>query len=453
MTRGSGTLAVQLATLAATSTSLKEIYLPWGTFGSQTALRFQVGADVSGSASTSLFAKRQDANSYIRVTASASGNALRIIKKDSGDTQVATADVTFSPSTTYWITMTVSGNDITGAAYEDVGDNPLDGDAVALATVSYSLTGGEITKFGSASRGNLGIRMQPGGTTTDWRVLHFDARGMSQVRSAEPVVGLEIRDVAGHVSAEGRLVLTEASTTPKTWRHVEWGRESKDYDPLLGWPYLLDSDALDTSTFAGSQSAGFPGAFDPDGAGNNVVLSGGLSQTVAVTICGTGGLQHLGTFKVKCRVSGTAGVRVRFKRQVGDGQFEENRWSDPLPTSAFGTFFEIDLGTITIERQTGSGVQSWKGELDAISPDTEGGTIVVDYLTIIPVEAYGKARAPASAPGRLGVRGVRPLQPVVGEPRLQGDGLGQHLAHVSGVTSPRRGTSRFPPPAFTGRSG
>lgn len=394
---GVGTISVQPAAsqLTCSTTALKELFLPWTTFGSSTALQFRIGADLTNAASISLFAKRQDANSYFRVTASASGQALRIIKKDSGDTQVATSDVEIAASTTYWLAMTVDGNDITGAIYAD-GDNPLDGQRVALTTATYSMTGGEITKFGAASRGNLGIRVQPGATTTDWNVLHFDARDMTQIRSTEPVVGLEVRDVPGHVSAEGRLVLTEASSpTGKTWRHVEWGRESKDYDPLLGWPYMLDSDALDSAAFAGNQAAGFPGAYDPDASGNNVIISSGLSQTVAVTICGTKALQHLGTFKIKARVSGTPGVRVRFKRQVGDGPFEQNLWSEPLAEgTAFGTWFEVDLGTITIERQTNAGVQSWSGRIDAISSDVEGGTVAIDYLMIVPVEAYGKARAP-----------------------------------------------------------
>src|SRR5439155_136547 len=126
-------------------------------------------------------------------------------------------------------------------------------------------------------------------------------------------VEFELPDIEGDVDAEGRLVVTEESS--QTRSHVEWGLESKTYDPSVVPPYLIDSDVLVTSGFLGAQGTGLL---------SNTVTAAPLSTTTPVTICSTGNQYHVGAFKVKARVIGDTDVKCRFAWRIGEGALTRN---------------------------------------------------------------------------------------------------------------------------------
>jgi hypothetical protein len=206
---------------------------------------------------------------------------------------------------------------------------------------------------------------------------------------------LTLASVAGDVSAEGRLLVTDAASQNR--RYVEWGLQWRYYDAATS--LLVDSDDMTVSGFSGAQTTR-TGAYDPNGTGNNVIR--GTLYEAASAICGTGNLGHIGTFRVKARVFVTASVTtptyVRLSWQEGDGAFKANAYVTPL---AAGSFSEVDLGLITIPPKQ-LGTQRWSGRIEAYTSGAAGtDTLDIDYLVLIPAdEGYGKVRATfASSPG------------------------------------------------------
>jgi hypothetical protein len=181
------------------------------------------------------------------------------------------------------------------------------------------------------------------------------------------------------------LIVTD--TASQSRRHVEWGLEG----PLTynnATSLLIDSDNLVTTGFAGVQFAG--SAYDPNASGNNAIqvtlISGG-----AVAACGTGNQSHIGSFRVKARVS-TANIDnlIRFSYRAGDGPWSSNEWA---PLIQANNWIEVDFGTITIPT-TLSGTQRWTGQVEMIGAASSPGVMYVDYLLLVPVsDGYGKARA------------------------------------------------------------
>jgi hypothetical protein len=207
----------------------------------------------------------------------------------------------------------------------------------------------------------------------------------STASSSTPITTLEIAGVTGDVPALGRLIVTDTATQSR--RHVEWGLEG----PLTynnATSLILDSDNLVTTGFAGVQFAG--SAYDPNASGNNAIqvtlISGG-----AVAACGTGNQSHIGSFRVKARVS-TANIDnlIRFSYRAGDGPWSSNEWA---PLIQANNWIEVDFGTITIPT-TLSGTQRWTGQVEMIGAASSPGVMYVDYLLLVPVsDGYGKARA------------------------------------------------------------
>jgi hypothetical protein len=98
--------------------------------------------------------KATDANNYILVQVSTSGQ-IQVWKKVSGTwTQLQTAAVTVAPSTTYWVVGRMIGNTITAEWWTT--DPAKGGNPTASAVVAITL--GDITQFGVGVRGKIGFR-------------------------------------------------------------------------------------------------------------------------------------------------------------------------------------------------------------------------------------------------------------------------------------------------------
>lgn len=192
-----------------------------------------------------------------------------------------------------------------------------------------------------------------------------------------PLLTLEVDDVPGDVPAKSRLVVTDGATEARRW--VEWGLESLYYDAADPSEVFIDSGSLVTSGFAGSSTA-LSGAY-----GGSAITASLFSQPLA--ICGTGELDHIGTFRLKARVWAASTAEYwRFTWQDGDGYWTSNDWAQPVAGSAFN---ELDLGLIDVtEAETGD--QAWSGRFEAYTSTTGGELGAVDYVEIFPCEQYGR---------------------------------------------------------------
>jgi hypothetical protein len=215
----------------------------------------------------------------------------------------------------------------------------------------------------------------------------------STASSSTPFVTLEVAGVTGDIPALGRLIVTD--TASQSRRHVEWGLEG----PLTynsSTSLLVDSDNMVTSGFAGSQSSAIAGAYDPNAAGTSSIVAS-LFLGLPTAVCSTGNLSHVGSFRVKARVYGTAGAEVRLSWRSGDASVSANSWA---VLSRESQWTEVDLGTITVPVAS-VGSQRWTGTVEAIHRTFNNAGLYVDYLVLVPVsDGYGKARAQyLSAPG------------------------------------------------------
>lgn len=194
-----------------------------------------------------------------------------------------------------------------------------------------------------------------------------------------PLLTVDVPDVPGDVTAEARLVITDASSQARRW--VEWGLEALHYDPAHPSALFIDSASLVTTGFAGSGSA-LSGAY-----GGSVVAAPLYSQPTAV--CGTGSLPHVGTFRVKARINAASTDEYwRLSWQEADGAPISNAYVQPVAGTAFN---EIDLGIATVEPPVEAGTQVWSGRVEAYTTAPGGEVGAVDYLALIPVEeGYGR---------------------------------------------------------------
>jgi hypothetical protein len=242
---------------------------------------------------------------------------------------------------------------------------------------------------------------------------------------SDPLLTLEVDDVAGDVPAEARLVLTADTGEERRW--AEWGLESRFFDSVSPSELFIDSADLDTSGFAGSSTA-LDGAY-----GGSAISATLISRPVAV--CGTGDQDHVGTFRVKARVwPASIGEYWRMTWQDGDGLWSSNSWAQPIIAEDFN---ELDLGLVDIT-EAESGDQTWSGRIEAYTSTSGGELGALDYLVIFPVnEGYGRLEAAYSyVPG-----GVVEHDEFTGT--TAGSALNGHTAPVGGSWATSGATTDF----------
>lgn len=209
----------------------------------------------------------------------------------------------------------------------------------------------------------------------------------STATASTPLTTLEITGVTGDIPALGRLIVTDMATQSR--RHVEWGLEGRNYQPVTS--LIVDSDNMVVTGTAGSQATA-TGAYDPNATGNNAITA--TIGPLPVIVCKTGNLSHVGTFRVRARVwyfTGTySEVYAGLDWQVAGGELASNPWASVKS----GGWRDVDLGIVTIHTAA-SGTQQWQGMIRAQTGTSGvfGESFVVDYLVLIPVdEGYGRAR-------------------------------------------------------------
>ncbi len=205
---------------------------------------------------------------------------------------------------------------------------------------------------------------------------------LGTVTSSDPLVTLEVTGVAGDVPALGRLVVTDAASQARRW--AAWGLESRWYPTSSPPSLLIDSTSLVTTGYAGV-TATRSGAYS--GASNNVISA--TLRTQVQAICGLGDLTHVGAFRPQLRFYASAltmGVRLTY--QTLDGPFRSLSYYVPVAVG----WNHVDLGLVTIPTAV-LGTQRWAGRIEAVSTATGGETFQVDFLGLMPAEAFGRTRA------------------------------------------------------------
>lgn len=358
-------------------------------------MKVNVGATATG-LQVSTRGRILDDSNYLRAMLSATQITLR--KQDGGaSTTLATAAATINPNTAYWVQLILAGDVMTANVYTS-DPFPATGTAPSpAATVSYTLTGADATKFGNGIWGNVGLQTVPVGTDEtydDWRV-----RGTT-FRSSAPIEAFQISGVPGHVDALGDLTLTELSS--QTRRHIEGGLEpGSTYDPTTDPVVLLDSDQLVTSGTAGTGTTR-TGAFDPNASGNSCISA--LLTPNPVAVCATGPQKHVGPRRVKARIAFSQALAttsdpelyLRLVWHDGDGTYRQNPWvalpASAADTGAQGKWYEVDLGTIAPTAAV-AGTQQWEGRIEAKAVSSANTTLYVDYMVFMGAPSF-KSRVP-----------------------------------------------------------
>lgn len=372
---GAGTLSISGGVLVPSSTSDKYLIhtsSPYAMEDSRVLAKVTTGASVaSGIAGVVL--KRLDASNmlFAQVTFAGTSSVVRVAKIDAGSISTLSSSSVFTPTTAtnYWVRGRQEGNVITAEVFTAVPTATL----AATRSISHTLTGGDVTKFGTGVTGRTGIRFNP--QATDWRMDDFSAEP-NVVVSTSSAVPLLMSGVLGDVSAEGKLTVTDSAG--QTRRHLEVGIDPEYNDAASpSTPHLITEASLITSGFAG-----LPATL-------------ALVPTAAFGT-GTSFTGHVGAWRVKllgAQVSST-GVQVRLAYRSGDGQYSFTPWIYP---PVVGAETEIDFGVITLAKQA-LGTQVWDGRVEAVST-TVGDTFdlvnVNSAVLMLPVTSgYVKARAP-----------------------------------------------------------
>lgn len=377
-----GTVAVSGGVVTVSSTANKVLYRPISVENATATIKVHVGAAAGLGGVVLAYI---DSSNYL-FAGLVSGTTIAIRKLDGGaSTTLASTGYVSSLNTDYWVRLVKTGNVLTLTIYT----SDPDAGASAAGAVSYTLIGADATKFGSGVKGNPGVRTAPGDTAwtlDDWRL------DSAWIESSNPHIDFEIRNTAGEVPAEGRLILTDIASQERDF--AEFGLEALEYPHSAPPATMVAAQQLSTSGLSGSGNTR-AGAFLPQGSGNSVIRGGTGSAWVG--LCEALAQVHVGAFRAKVRVwtDGTD-VQLRLAYRAGDGAFIRNSAVDLSP-SLVSQWQEVDLGPVYIEA-AGLGTQQFVPRIE-LRGDTALKTVDLNYLELIPAERYGYARSPAQSPG------------------------------------------------------
>lgn len=383
---GGGTLSVSGGLLVPSSTATKRLLhtsSPYPLFDSWSTVKVTTGASVA-SGSAGVLARRLDANNWLTglLVFAGAASTLIIQKFDAGalTTLVTSGTFTTATSTSYWVRLRVEGNVLTVELFTSA---PSMG-SVPAQTVTTTLAGADITKFGQQVAGRNGISLTPVGT--DYRADDLEILPYAYKETALPVLTFAAAGVGGDVPATGRLIINnDDANNDQRW--LTWGLQSRRYDPAATAALFYEAEALTPQ--GGSTTGAESGA-----SGGNGVLTGNLTylyQSVLSTQLSAGAgahLTHVGRYRVYARIHAntTNGIAVSLRLQWADGDFRNPTLNDPFSYDSWAPngFMLVDLGLINIRKAT-QGTQRWEGRILARST-TANDNFWIDYLMFVPVD-------------------------------------------------------------------
>ena len=199
---------------------------------------------------------------------------------------------------------------------------------------------------------------------------------------AEPYQVAYVGEVGGDVPAEARLIVSDKAEQDR--RFGAWGLDVVDSEsnPVLLW----NSSRFTTSGFSGTEVSGHTGAYF------GVIRATAVSQPT--TICGTGRIEHVGSYGVYLRVYSTSEhSRFRISYKNGDGPRIPLEWKEAPVVNGWAELFmgEVFLDGVSLGEQT--------SEIRVEQKATEGNPANdVNYLLLWPTtKASGYARGIARA--------------------------------------------------------
>jgi hypothetical protein len=205
--------------------------------------------------------------------------------------------------------------------------------------------------------------------------LYKEKRTLLAGTAAEvPLQTVELTGVGGDVPAEAEMIVIEKSAVDR--RHLEWGLDQSS------GPLLLTAANLTVAGFTGAVTTR-AGAYSAEKVVRGSVVS---SWT---TLCSTGNLTNIGSYRIKLRVYVTnVFARFRISYRVGDGTFKT---LSAVAPPMLEQWVEIDMGEVTFE-EVAKGTQRAEIRVQASSPTTTT-AVDVNYLMEVPTTSgWGKAR-------------------------------------------------------------
>jgi hypothetical protein len=202
--------------------------------------------------------------------------------------------------------------------------------------------------------------------------------------SSDPIQSVSLAGIGGSAPALVEATVTDTATQGRD--HLEVGLDS-DWD---GSSVLLtDSSAMSVSGLSGVATTK-TGAYSSSG----VIRTAGLG-TSAIGCCEKTGLTHRGRHRAKLRLAGAGlgPIYVRVAFRVGSGPWTRNSWRKVQSvgtTTANSPFYELDMGLVQ-----GSPAGTLSVRIEAYSASgsaVAGDTLDIDYLLLIPVSVWAKAR-------------------------------------------------------------
>jgi hypothetical protein len=341
--------------------------------------------------------KHFDANNWLVARWGAGVGAIE--KVDGGVASTLASDGTFpafATSTSYWVRGRIEGNLVTLEAWTSAPTAT----GTPAKTLTWTLAGGDVTKFGQGVKGHIGMRAIPAATSS--RYDDFIIEPNTWVERTLPAVIGTAYGVSGDVPALGKLTITNIDAASVTQWSAYYGIESRYASLSASAALFWQAEALTVQ--GGATTTTGTGA---SGSGNTVVRQTSLTTryvSCLSTQATSGGahMSHIGTFRVLARMwvpsTNTGGVTVRFDWATGDfrsfaSNDEVNLFPSTSQYSGFAaTWHIVDLGTVTIPK-VARGTQRWEGRIAAKS-SAFGDQLDIDWLVLLPAnEASGEGQA------------------------------------------------------------
>jgi hypothetical protein len=185
-------------------------------------------------------------------------------------------------------------------------------------------------------------------------------------------------------SAPALVDLTVDDVTGTNRDFFEYGLDDS-YNPYSASQVLVDSPGeVTTSGFAGV-NASRTGAYSATGSETNVIRMTVYTRPLALCSFDTAAV---GKTRVRARFYGGSELStyVRLSWRIGEGSFSNNSWVK-MPNTV--GFWDLDLGVMNAPKAA-VGSQAVEGYIEAYAV-ANGGSLDLDYLTLFPLAAYGKA--------------------------------------------------------------
>lgn len=212
--------------------------------------------------------------------------------------------------------------------------------------------------------------------------LHTEERVVLETtESTEQFQTVYIGGIGGDVPAEARMIVTDKATQLR--RFIEWGQDlvESETNPSI----RLKGEVLSVTGTSSTKVA-------KAGSISGEVIKATLLYGVPITVCTTGPIANVGTYRVKPRVfveSTQTGpiCALRISYKIGEGGETKRKWVEVQQTS---NWVEVDLEEVFAE-EVERGEQVTQIQIQG-QGTKYGCTIYIDTLSLIPTKRYAVGR-------------------------------------------------------------